>query len=74
MERSTAKAIKEALEELSEEQRNVLYLHHIAGFGFEEISRMLDKNYNTVYSWYRRGCARMKRLLIKKGDFEYEKR
>ena len=70
--RSTTKLIMECLNELKPEQRQVIALHHYGGYSFDEICVKLRCNYNTVYSWYRRGLARMRRLLIKKGGFEHE--
>ena len=67
--RSTKEMIMESLNELRKEQRQVIALHHYGGYTFEQISKKMDCNYRTVYSWYRRGLARMRRLLIKKGGF-----
>ena len=70
--RSTNRLLMESLNELKKEQRQVIALHHYGGYSFEEISVKMKINYNTVYSWYRRGLHRMRRLLIKKGGFEHE--
>ncbi|MBO5666705.1 MAG: RNA polymerase sigma factor [Firmicutes bacterium] len=70
--RSNSKILMECLNQLSKEQKIVIVRHHFNDESFEEISKSLHRNYNTVYSWYRRGLARMRRLILKKGGFDHE--
>ena len=65
----TSEVLMDCLNQLSKEQKIVIARHHYQNESFEEISRKLNRNYNTVYSWYRRGLGRLRRLLIKKGGF-----
>lgn len=69
---STSEILLECLNQLSKEQRIVIVRHHYYDESFEEISERLHRNYNTVYSWYRRGLARMRRLILKKGGYVNE--
>ena len=64
--------LMECLKKLSKEQRIVIVRHHYMDESFEEISRKLRRNYNTVCSWYRRGLARMRRLILKEGGQKHE--
>ena len=70
--RSTTELLMECMDLLSKEQRIVIAHHHFRDESFEEISVKLNRSYNTVYSWYRRGLARLRRLIIKRGGIEHE--
>lgn len=56
-------ALQEALTSLPPEQRVVVVLRHIAGYGTNEIARMLGVRRGTVGSRLRRGLDRLRREL-----------
>jgi RNA polymerase sigma-70 factor (ECF subfamily) len=60
------KAIK-ALDQVPEEQREVLVMHHVAGLGVREIAQELSIPFETVRSRLRLGMARLRNAL---GDAE----
>lgn len=53
----------EALAALSEEQRAVVVLRHVAGYGTNEIARLLGLRRGTVGSRLRRGLDQLRRQL-----------
>jgi RNA polymerase sigma-70 factor (ECF subfamily) len=65
------KAIR-ALDEVPEDQRTVLVMHHVAGLGVREISEELQIPFETVRSRLRLGMARLRGVLA--GDDEPEAR
>ena len=56
------KAIK-ALDQVPEEQREVLVMHHVAGLGVREIAEELSIPFETVRSRLRLGMARLRTAL-----------
>lgn len=56
--------IRELLENLKEDYRNVIVLRDIQGFSYEEIAKILDINLGTVKSRISRGRGQLKALLI----------
>jgi RNA polymerase sigma-70 factor (ECF subfamily) len=63
------KAIK-ALDEVPEEQREVLVMHHVAGLGVREIADELGIPFETVRSRLRLGMARLRNALGDADDLE----
>jgi len=61
--------VLEAVLSLPEKYKNVVYLHYYEGYSAVEISRILGKNVNTIYTL----LTRSKRLLREKlGGDEFE--
>ena len=58
----------EAVLRLPEKYRKVIYLHYYEGYTAPEISEILGKNVNTVYTYMQRGRQMVKKEL---GD-EYD--
>ncbi len=59
-------AAMQALDELSEQQREIVVLHLQGGMRFREIAATLNLSINTVQSRYRYGLERVRQLLAKK--------
>lgn len=55
--------VKDTMNALSLDERQVLILKLFEGLTFDEIARIMESPPNTVASWYRRGLARLKELL-----------
>ena len=55
--------VREALTQLSEQQRQVIELAYDAGLSQSEIAQQLDKPLGTVKSWTRQGLLKLKQLL-----------
>ena len=55
--------VMEAVMELPEKYRTVVYLHYFEGYKIAEISEMLDKNQNTVSSLLLRARKQLKTIL-----------
>ena len=53
----------EAVLSLPEKYRDVIYLHYYEGYTAPQISRILGKNVNTVYTLMTRARERMKEML-----------
>ncbi|MEW6366178.1 MAG: RNA polymerase sigma factor [Acidobacteriota bacterium] len=58
-----ARRASRLLEELSAEQRSVIYLHHYAGNTFEEVGKALGIPQFTAASRYRQGVKKLRELL-----------
>ncbi len=59
--------IREALQELTEEQRQVLILKYFSGFSNEEVAGVMGKRAGAVNALQYRGLKRMEKLLRKRG-------
>lgn len=65
-------AIKNALAELSEAQREVLELYYFSGLNLTEIAQILDRNLNTVkYQFYRAHSDTATRLKVGASEEDY---
>lgn len=62
--------VLEAVMELPEKYRTVVYLHYFEGYKIAEISEMTGQNHNTVSSLLLR--ARQKLRVLLKEEFDYE--
>ena len=62
--------VTEAVMELPEKYRTVIYLHYFEGYKVAEIAEMLGKNPNTVSSLLMRARERLKNML--EGEFDDE--
>jgi len=58
----------EAVISLPEKYRDVIYLHYYEGYTAPQISRILGKNVNTVYTLMTRARERMKEMLGGESD------
>src|SRR3954453_6896381 len=56
-------SLREALERLPEEQREVLVLRHIAGLAPGEIARRLDKSEGSIHGLHHRGRGALREAL-----------
>ena len=59
------KMVKNALINLSEEERETIVLHLYADLTFREIAEMREISMNTIMSWYRRGMEKLRKELEK---------
>ncbi len=59
--------IREALREVTEEQRQVLILKYFSGFSNEEVGRILGKRAGAINALQYRGLKRMEKILLKRG-------
>ena len=59
-----SRCLREALERLPEEQREVLVLRHIAGLSPGEIAERLDKSEGSVHGLHHRGRGALREALI----------
>jgi RNA polymerase sigma-70 factor, ECF subfamily len=55
--------VRQALTQLSEQQRQAIELAYDAGLSQSEIAQQLDKPLGTVKSWTRQGLVKLKQLL-----------
>lgn len=55
--------VLEAVLELPEKYRNVIYLHYYEGYTAQQISQIIRKNVNTVYTLLTRGKKMLKEKL-----------
>ncbi len=65
--------LKECLSSLSDEEREIVTLHAVAGFKHREIAQMLDIALPTVLSKYSRAIKKLKKFLSQ-GETENEKK
>jgi RNA polymerase sigma-70 factor (ECF subfamily) len=59
-----AQSLREALERLTEEQREVLILRHVAGFSPSEIAEQLDKSEGSIHGLHHRGRGALQAALL----------
>ena len=59
-----------ALKILSEEERQIILLHSVAGFKHREISELTDLPLGTVLSKYNRGLKKLRKALKKGGGYD----
>jgi RNA polymerase sigma-70 factor (ECF subfamily) len=59
-----SQSIREALERLPEEQREVLVLRHIAGLSPGEIAERLDKSEGSIHGLHHRGRGALRAALV----------
>jgi RNA polymerase sigma-70 factor (ECF subfamily) len=60
---SDARTVREALLQLPEAQREALVLHHLAGFGYEEVARQLGRTNAGVRQLCHRALLRLRAAL-----------
>lgn len=60
----------EAVFSLPQKYRDVVYLHYFENYTAPEISRILGKNVNTIYTLLTRSKQKLREVLG--GDYEYE--
>lgn len=60
--------VREAIQELKEEQKTIIILRDIQGFSYEEIADILDCNIGTVKSRIARGRKSLKEIILKKRE------
>jgi RNA polymerase sigma factor (sigma-70 family) len=68
MSRLRARGVLEAIEELTEDQRSVLYLRVIGDLPVLEVARILGKPETAIKALQRRAVARLRRLLEEAGE------
>lgn len=57
------KEVLNAVLQLPEKYRDVVYLHYYEGYSAVEIAKMLDKKENTIYTWMMRAREQLKKSL-----------
>jgi RNA polymerase sigma-70 factor (ECF subfamily) len=62
--RERGRDLCEALNRLTEDQREVLVLRHIVGFSPAEIAKLLGKNENAIHALHHRGRLRLQSALV----------
>lgn len=62
-------AIRDAMDSLSPEHRNMLLLREISGMSYTEIAQVLDLNEGTVKSRLARARIKLAEILVKNGTF-----
>ncbi len=65
----TRDAVRKALEELSEEHRQVLIMRELQGMSYAEIGEILDVEIGTVKSRISRARLALRKILVKSGNF-----
>ena len=55
--------VLEAVLQLPQKYRNVVYLHYFEGYSAVEISKMLNRNVNTIYTLLSRAKEKLKNRL-----------
>jgi RNA polymerase sigma factor (sigma-70 family) len=65
--RLEGQSVRELLEGLTEEQRDVILLRVVADQSVEEVAQILDKRPGAIKMLQRRGLARLRRLLESEG-------
>ncbi len=63
-------AVRDAIDRLSPEHRNMLLLREISGMSYTEIAQALDLNEGTVKSRLARARIKLAEILVKNGTFE----
>ena len=58
-----SRQVRQALDQLSDQQRQVIELAYDAGLSQSEIAQQLHKPLGTVKSWTRQGLLKLKQLL-----------
>ncbi len=61
--------VRDAVQQLSDRYKIVIYLHYFEGYSAVEIGKILNKNVNTVYTLLARGREQLKNIL---GGSEHE--
>ncbi len=61
-----SKDIQSAIEELSEEYREIIYLKHFAGLRFKEISQITSTPVGTLLSRFKRALEKLRIILNRK--------
>lgn len=61
-----ALVLREALQSLDEEERQVILLHAVSGLKHREIAALMERPLSTILSKYQRGLKKLKNRL--KGD------
>ncbi|MGC9070187.1 MAG: RNA polymerase sigma factor [Elusimicrobiales bacterium] len=61
-----SETIRLAIEELSEEYKEIIYLKHFAGLRFEEISKITNTSLGTLLSRFKRALEKLKTILTNK--------
>lgn len=59
--------LKELMEALNDDERQIIMLHAVCGFKHREIAELLNKPLSTVLSKYRRGLKKLKDFYKKEG-------
>ena len=59
--------LREALDQLTEEQREVLVLRHIVGLSPAEIAKLMGKKENAIHGLHHRGRLSLKSALVELG-------
>lgn len=67
-ERAGLRQVAAALDQLTQEQREVVVNRLVLGFDLEETSRLLGKNVGSIKALQHRALARLARILANKGD------
>lgn len=67
LEAARPQEVMEELWELSEKQRNIIYLYYYESYTVSEIAEILNSNVNTVKSNLQRARKRLKELLTEEG-------
>ncbi len=60
--------LKQAIEQLSEAEQEVIHLRHSAGLSFAEIAETLDQPLGTVLSRGHRALGKLKKLMMKQDE------
>ena len=55
---------------LSDEEREIVYLHALTGLKFKEIAEVLNKPLTTILSKYHRALKKLKKEMTEKGLYE----
>lgn len=61
--REQAVLLAEALDQLPDDQREVLVLHHLEEYSFPEIARLMERSIDSVKGLWTRGLAGLRRIL-----------
>lgn len=64
------KYVIEALYKLPQKYRDVLYLHYFEGYTAPQISNILNKKVNTVYTLLNRSKQKLKKILVDEYAFK----
>jgi RNA polymerase sigma factor (sigma-70 family) len=58
--------VAQAMKTLSEDERETVISHIYADLSFREIAKIRETSTNTIWSWYRRAMAKLRRQLGKR--------